>query len=102
MIAKILLRRSLANPTLAHSRRLLSTSSPALLQKTPDFFSPSSAKDTESQGEQNKKQNIANEFIETVLYGSKKIKEEESQTHSKMLARGKYVHELQSKRVLFF
>lgn len=37
----------------------------------------------------------ANEIIEAVLYGSKKIKEEERQTHSKVLARGKYVHELQ-------
>lgn len=39
----------------------------------------------------------ANEIIEAVLYGSKKIKEEERQTHSKVLARGKYVHELQGK-----
>lgn len=43
------------------------------------------------------KQGRANEIIEAVLYGSKKIKEEERQTHSKVLARGKYVHELQSK-----
>jgi hypothetical protein len=42
------------------------------------------------------KQGRANEIIEAVLYGSKKIKEIENQTHSKMLARGKYVHELQS------
>lgn len=39
----------------------------------------------------------ASEIIEAVLYGSKKIKEIETQTHSKMLARGKYVHELQCK-----
>lgn len=39
----------------------------------------------------------ASEIIEAVLYGSKKIKELENQTHSKMLARGKYVHELQCK-----
>ena len=47
--------------------------------------------------EKKREQNVANEFIEAVLYGSKKIKEEDNQTHSKTLARGKYVHELQSK-----
>ncbi|KAG0162227.1 hypothetical protein DFQ30_002595, partial [Apophysomyces sp. BC1015] len=41
----------------------------------------------------------ANEIIEAVLYGSKRVKEEDSQTHSKMLARGKYVHELQKHKV---
>ncbi|CEG64542.1 hypothetical protein RMATCC62417_01493 [Rhizopus microsporus] len=41
------------------------------------------------------KQGRANEIIEAVLYGSKKTREEENQTHSKVLARGKYVHELQ-------
>jgi hypothetical protein len=48
------------------------------------------------------KQGRANEIIEAVLYGSKKIKEIENQTHSKMLARGKYVHELQNKLYIFF
>lgn len=51
--------------------------------------------------ENESKQGRANEIIEAVLYGSKKIKEEERQTHSKVLARGKYVHELQSKLVFF-
>ncbi|KAG0743254.1 hypothetical protein G6F57_004831 [Rhizopus arrhizus] len=41
----------------------------------------------------------ANEIIEAVLYGSKKTREEENQTHSKVLARGKYVHELQTHHV---
>jgi hypothetical protein len=36
-------------------------------------------------------------ILESVLYGSKESKEEEKATHSKVLARGKYVHELQSK-----
>ncbi|KAI8636014.1 hypothetical protein BD408DRAFT_454824 [Parasitella parasitica] len=49
--------------------------------------------------EEESKQGRANEIIEAVLYGSKKIKEIENQTHSKMLARGKYVHELQIHRV---
>ncbi|CAO3590424.1 unnamed protein product [Absidia cylindrospora] len=41
----------------------------------------------------------ANELLEAVLYGSKKIKEEDAQTHSKVLARGKYVHELSKHKV---
>lgn len=54
-------------------------------------------KDIESKEEP--KQGRANEIIEAVLYGSKKIREIENQTHSKMLARGKYVHELQIHKV---
>ncbi|CAO0800160.1 unnamed protein product [Mucor circinelloides] len=46
-----------------------------------------------------KKQQFANDFLENLLYGSKTIREIESQTHSKMLARGKYVHELQIHKV---
>ncbi|OBZ85580.1 Protein NipSnap 2 [Choanephora cucurbitarum] len=47
----------------------------------------------------NSKQGRANEIIEAVLYGSKEIKEIENQTHSKLLARGKYVHELQLHKI---
>lgn len=54
--------------------------------------------DNKKEADKNKwqQQTIANEFIEAVLYGSKKTKEEDNMTHSKTLARGKYVHELQS------
>ncbi|KAG0181608.1 hypothetical protein DFQ29_007712 [Apophysomyces sp. BC1021] len=41
-------------------------------------------------------QGRANDLIDTVLYGSKEGREEGTQTHSKTVARGKYVHELQS------
>ncbi|KAI7868906.1 hypothetical protein BDF14DRAFT_1723688 [Spinellus fusiger] len=41
----------------------------------------------------------ANTIIDAVLYGSQKVKEAEKQTHSKVLARGKYVHELQRHHV---
>jgi len=41
-------------------------------------------------------QSKAGGILESVLYGSKKSKEEDKATHSKVLARGKYVHELQS------
>jgi hypothetical protein len=62
---------------------------------TPSAVTPDAPKE--------EKQGRANEIIESVLYGSKKVKEEENQTHSKMLARGKYVHEIQSKiNVCFF
>lgn len=39
-------------------------------------------------------------ILESVLYGSKESKEDDKATHSKVLARGKYVHELQSKCLL--
>lgn len=52
--------------------------------------------------EEESKQGKANEILEAMLYGSKKTREEENQTHSKVLARGKYVHELQSKFINLF
>ncbi|KAJ8659182.1 hypothetical protein O0I10_005221 [Lichtheimia ornata] len=57
--------------------------------------------DNKKEADKNKwqQQTIANEFIEAVLYGSKKTKEEDNMTHSKTLARGKYVHELQKHKV---
>ena len=39
-------------------------------------------------------------FITSVLYGNRQIKEELADTYSKVLARGKYVHEIQS--LLFY
>src|SRR6266542_6058158 len=41
----------------------------------------------------------ASSFVQSILHGSNDAKEEERQTYSKLLARGKYVHELQSKEV---
>jgi hypothetical protein len=73
--ARILLNRGLS--TTRHVAR-----------PTPSAVTPDAPKE--------EKQGRANEIIESVLYGSKKVKEEENQTHSKMLARGKYVHEIQS------
>lgn len=35
-------------------------------------------------------------IFKEIIYGNPQIKEEESQTHSKLIARGKYVHEIQS------
>ncbi|RUP48215.1 hypothetical protein BC936DRAFT_144833 [Jimgerdemannia flammicorona] len=53
------------------------------------------AKDVDADGKDTLPGKAGN-IIESMLYGSKKIKEEEEQTYSKKLARGKYVHELQS------
>ncbi len=38
----------------------------------------------------------ASSLVQSILHGSPAIREEEKQTHSKLIARGKYVHELQS------
>jgi hypothetical protein len=38
----------------------------------------------------------ASSIVQSILHGSPLLKEEERQTHSKLIARGKYVHELQS------
>ncbi|CAO3653836.1 unnamed protein product [Mucor fragilis] len=45
------------------------------------------------------KQAAANEFFENLMYGNKDLREMERETHSKKLARGKYVHELQIHKV---
>lgn len=90
-----LLRRSLAKAVV--QPRYFSATAAADLQRSCNLLLRS-AKDDKPETKE-KQQNIASEFIDAVLYGSKKAKEEENQTHSKMLARGKYVHELQSKPV---
>ncbi|RUS35096.1 hypothetical protein BC938DRAFT_475882 [Jimgerdemannia flammicorona] len=56
------------------------------------------AKDVDADGKDTLPGKAGN-IIESMLYGSKKIKEEEEQTYSKKLARGKYVHELQKHKV---
>ncbi|KAI8877476.1 NIPSNAP-domain-containing protein [Backusella circina FSU 941] len=70
--------------------RYVANPTPSLVRLDPETSAPKKSEE---------KQGRANEIIETVLYGSKKVKEEENQTHSKMLARGKYVHEIQTHRV---
>lgn len=79
---------------LTTSRRF-GTSSAASFQRSSLILNN---EDKKNEADKNKwqQQTIANEFIEAVLYGSKKTKEEDNMTHSKTLARGKYVHELQS------
>ncbi|KAF0428696.1 NIPSNAP-domain-containing protein [Gigaspora margarita] len=41
----------------------------------------------------------ASSFVRSIFHGSPAAKEEAKQTHSKLLARGKYVHELQKHRI---
>lgn len=50
------------------------------------------SEDKSTMDNKNQKRSI----FQTILHGHPEIKEEESQTHSKLIARGKYVHEIQS------
>lgn len=68
-------------------KRSFTTTSIARLSQTP------LCRNDDGQPQQSK----AGGILESVLYGSKLSKEEEKATHSKVLARGKYVHELQRK-----
>ncbi|KAI9488100.1 hypothetical protein BDB00DRAFT_66798 [Zychaea mexicana] len=89
----------LSRAALYNCQRTFSTTPTTALEKTPSVLTPGKVEDSTDVDEKKRQQNIANEFIEAVLYGSKKTKEEDNQTHSKMLARGKYVHELQKHKV---
>ncbi|KAI9270430.1 hypothetical protein BDA99DRAFT_320171 [Phascolomyces articulosus] len=91
----------LPRAALYNCQRSFSTTPVAALQRTPSVLIPEKPtnQDNKEVEEKKRQQNVANEFIEAVLYGSKKIKEEDNQTHSKTLARGKYVHELQKHKV---
>ncbi|KAI7852434.1 NIPSNAP-domain-containing protein [Circinella umbellata] len=87
-------------------KNLFHTTPAAVLQQSSRVLTPENKTTTTTQAAQNNEvdekkrdQNVANDFIEAVLYGSKKTKEEDNQTHSKTLARGKYVHELQKHKV---
>jgi len=43
-----------------------------------------------------KPKNRVSQVVNSILHGSEALKQDEQQTYSKVLARGKYVHELQS------
>ncbi|KAL9548876.1 hypothetical protein MBANPS3_005477 [Mucor bainieri] len=47
----------------------------------------------------NQEQSKGNAFFENLIYGNKILRAIDGETHSKMLARGKYVHELQIHKV---
>ncbi|CAO3654830.1 unnamed protein product [Mucor hiemalis] len=99
----MMLSRLTRNHTLLASSRLLAASRGLHTSGFRPFVKSSTTdNDATTKTEESTattKQGRANEIIEAVLYGSKKIKEEERQTHSKVLARGKYVHELQIHKV---
>jgi hypothetical protein len=90
-----------ATGRLLYQQRGINTSIHHPVTKSSDASASTYSENNETSTAE-KKQGRANEIIEAVLYGSKKIKEEERQTHSKVLARGKYVHELQSKLFSLF
>lgn len=93
MLSRILKTNALVSSTRLSGARSLHTSSYRFMSNKPTDTNEEQVEESTT----TTKQGRANEIIEAVLYGSKKIKEEERQTHSKVLARGKYVHELQSK-----
>ncbi|KAI8366624.1 uncharacterized protein BYT42DRAFT_505111 [Radiomyces spectabilis] len=98
MLPLLITRRCLPRVVRSHNPTVAGLHSPVRA-----FSATTSVKSQDDKTPEKKETNgdkgRANELIEAVLYGSKKIKEEESQTHSKVLARGKYVHELQKHQV---
>ncbi|CAG8506875.1 6061_t:CDS:10 [Funneliformis caledonium] len=62
------------------------------------YFTTTSTKLTENSdsNDSDKIKSKASSLVQSILHGSQAIREEENQTHSKLIARGKYVHELQS------
>lgn len=93
MLASRLFRTSTVNTVLRVSTRSFSTNKTSLLPKNEDAGAPV---------DPNAKQGAG--FIQSVLYGKELngagnvlAPLDDNTTHSKKLARGKYVHEMQSK-----
>ncbi|KAG9295417.1 hypothetical protein G9A89_013446 [Geosiphon pyriformis] len=65
------------------------------------FFNTSPLGSREQTGDtnNNKPKSKASSIVRSILHGSVLTKEEERQTHSKLVARGKYVHEFQKHKV---
>ncbi|RIA91975.1 hypothetical protein C1645_766242 [Glomus cerebriforme] len=58
---------------------------------------PTSTENLDSNTENN--DNKLTSLFKNIIHGSPEIREEEKQTHSKIIARGKYVHELQKHKI---
>lgn len=86
-----------ATRTIAMSPRLLHTQGAIsfVKQKIP-------YEDDPNEPTTNAKQSGGNAFFENLIYGNKVLRAIDGETHSKILARGKYVHELQSKFILLY
>ncbi|CAI2161990.1 5060_t:CDS:10 [Funneliformis geosporum] len=66
------------------------------------YFTTTSTKKAENSDDSNDSNKIsskASSLVQSFLHGSQAIREEEKQTHSKLIARGKYVHELQKHKI---
>jgi hypothetical protein len=63
-----------------------------VLDNRKSYFTASTNSDLTSDKLASKTSSLIHNFI----HGSPELKEEERQTHSKLIARGKYVHEIQS------
>ncbi|CAG8563812.1 1119_t:CDS:2, partial [Acaulospora colombiana] len=74
----------------------------ALLLKDIQLLSPNPSSSSPEKPNEKKHESKAKSLVKSILHGSDSVKEIENQTHSKLLARGKYVHELQSKFSIHF
>ncbi|GAN05591.1 nipsnap family protein [Mucor ambiguus] len=88
LLAASAVRTTAMIPRLIHSQSAIS------------FANKPSYKDDPNRPTIDPSQGAGNEFFENLIYGNKTLRAIEGETHSKMLARGKYVHELQSKSLL--
>ncbi|KAL1922633.1 uncharacterized protein VTP21DRAFT_10172 [Calcarisporiella thermophila] len=88
--------KSLIRFSLVHNVRSLHTCRPVLY---PSIFSGKlqtpAEKHITGEGSNEGLPSKASGIINSILHGSKQAKDEDHQTYSKLLARGKYVHELQ-------
>ncbi|CAG8776547.1 15060_t:CDS:1, partial [Acaulospora morrowiae] len=58
-------------------------------------FSASTLNSSAENSSEKKQESKAKTLVKSFLHGSDSVKDMENQTHSKLVARGKYVHELQ-------
>jgi len=63
------------------------------------FFNTNSIRYAEDTNEEVGVKSKASSIVQTILHGSPATKEEEKNTHSKLIARGKYVHEFQKHKI---
>lgn len=61
------------------------------------FFNTNSIQFAEKVNEEASVKSKTSSIVHSILHGSAATKEEDKHTHSKLIARGKYVHEFQSK-----
>ncbi|CAG8772047.1 9647_t:CDS:1, partial [Acaulospora morrowiae] len=69
---------------------------PSITRNERNFqFSASTLNSSAENSSEKKPESKAKTLVKSFLHGSDSVKDLENQTHSKLVARGKYVHELQ-------